>query len=163
MTLTDIYTDDEHENRQRAMRYVSVAVKNVTGIMNRVLSLLRRKRYNLEQVSVTFDRSGEAYLILAIDAQIHDINHVMQQIKKLYDVHSVTDVTDHIDQIYHIIDVKIDDEKVLDDFPVKPDKIVERKTGKYAIFMTTIMKIPKLIVYLEQNKYDYGERIIGLI
>lgn len=163
MAITDIYTDDEHDKSQHTLRYLSVKVHNVTGIMNRVISLIRRKRYNLEQVSVTFDNRGTAYLSLAINAVDHDINHVMEQIRKLYDVMDVNDITDHIEQVYHVVDVKIEKEDDMKDCPVEVEKFLKRKDQKYALFMVTIMDLSKLLIYLERKGLEYGERIIGLI
>lgn len=95
MAFTDIYTTDEHAQKEHSMRYLSVTVSNVTGILNRIMSLMRRKRFNIEELKVTFDRKkNTAEIILAMDAQTHDINHVIQQIRKLHDVHAVEDVTE---------------------------------------------------------------------
>ena len=94
MTYTDIYTVDEKEQKEHSMRYISITVSNVTGILNRIMSLMRRKRFNIEELTVTFDRkNNKAEIILAMDARTHDINHVIQQIRKLHDVHSVEDIT----------------------------------------------------------------------
>lgn len=94
MNFTDIYTTDEHGQNQHSMRHISIQVSNVTGILNRVLSLMRRKRYNMEEVVVTFDRKNNmAEIILALDARAHDMNHVIQQIRKLHDVHKVEEIT----------------------------------------------------------------------
>lgn len=93
MNFTDIYTTDEHGQNQHSMRHISIQVSNVTGILNRVLSLMRRKRYNMEKVVVNFDRKNNtAEIILAMDAKTHDINHVIQQIRKLHDVHGVKEL-----------------------------------------------------------------------
>jgi len=95
MQFTDIYTTDEQAEKQHSMRYISITVTNATGILNRILSLMRRKRYNMEEVVVTFDRkNNKAEIVLAMDARAHDINHVIQQIRKLHDVHSVKDITE---------------------------------------------------------------------
>jgi len=94
MVYTDIYTTDEKAQKEHSMRYISVTVNNVTGILNRIVSLMRRKRFNIEELKVTFDRKNNtAEIILAMDARAHDINHVIQQIRKLHDVHAVKDTT----------------------------------------------------------------------
>lgn len=95
MSFTDIYTTDEHAQKEHSMRYLSVTVSNVTGILNRIMSLMRRKRFNIEELTATFDRkNNKTEIILAMDAQTHDINHVIQQIRKLHDVHGVADITE---------------------------------------------------------------------
>ena len=160
---TDIYSSEKQESAH-SMRYISIRVNNVTGILNRIMSLMRRKRYNMEEVSVTFDRKQkQADVVLALDARTSDVNHVIQQIRKLHDVYAVTDITEEKNKVLHVFDVKLQNEDILKKFPRKPEKTVERKTGLFAIFMVPLRELPTFSAFLKKGKHEYGERVIGLI
>ena len=164
MAQTDIYTDDEKRKIERSMRYISIRVNNVTGILNRIMSLMRRKRYNMEEVSVTFDRKRhKADIILAMDARVHDINHVTQQIRKLYDVYEVSDITKEANKVFHILDVKVANEAALKAFPRKAEKLVKRKGQLFGLFIVPLSELPKFSAFLQKGQYEYGERVMGLI
>lgn len=163
MVSTDIYAVEKRKI-EHSMRYISIRVNNVTGILNRIMSLMRRKRYNMEEVSVTFDRKrGQADIILALDARVNDVNHVTQQIRKLYDVHSVADITEEASKIFHILDVKLKSKDSLKKFPRKPEKTVERKKQLFGLFIVPLPELPKFTAFLKKGKYEYGERVMGLI
>ncbi len=162
MSPTDIYTDDDRRQIEHSMRYISIKVNNVTGILNRVMSLMRRKRYNMEEVSVTFDRKTKrADIILALDARVNDVSHVIQQIRKLYDVYEVKDITEVVGKVIHILDVKTSEEQ-LAKFPRKPEKTVDRKGHHVAIFLVPLIELAEFAKFLKEGDYEYGERVMGL-
>lgn len=164
MAYTDIYTDDEKKQVAHSMRYISITVNNVTGILNRIMSLMRRKRYNMEEVSVTFDRKRkQADIILALDARINDVNHIIQQIRKLYDVHGVDDITEEAGKLFHILDVKLKNKDELESFPFKPEKTVNRQKQLFGLFIVPLPELSKFTDFLKKGKYEYGERVMGLI
>lgn len=160
---TDIYSNEKRKI-EHSMRYISIRVNNVTGILNRIMSLMRRKRYNMEEVSVTFDRkSKQADIILALDARVNDVNHVTQQIRKLYDVYSVADITEEAGKIFHILDVKLKSADSLKKFPRKPEKTVERRKQLFGLFIVPLPELAKFTAFLKKGAYEYGERVMGLI
>lgn len=164
MAITDIYTGGDGAKIEHSTRYISIRVNNVTGILNRVMSLMRRKRYNMEEVSVTFDRkANQADIILALDARVNDVHHVIQQIRKLYDVHSVDDITGEAGKVFHIFDVKLTDEESLSQIPREAEKVIQRKTGRHGIFVVPLSELPAFNAFLKKEGYEYGERVIGLI
>ncbi len=65
----DIYAD-ERMNLEHSLRFIYIKCKNVVGILNRVASLMRRKRYNMEEVSVFFDQENTAHMLIAIDGRL---------------------------------------------------------------------------------------------
>jgi acetolactate synthase small subunit len=163
MNHTDIYSSERQEINH-SMRYISIRVNNVTGILNRIMSLMRRKRYNMEEVSVTFDRKHKkADIILAMDARVNDVNHVIQQIRKLYDVYTVLDITEEADKVFHILDVKLKSASVLKSFPRKPEKTVARGKKRYGLFFVPLSELQDFTAFLKKGKYEYGERVMGLI
>lgn len=160
---TDIYSSEKQET-EHSMRYISIRVNNVTGVLNRIMSLMRRKRYNMEEVSVTFDRKQkQADIILALDARMNDVNHVIQQIRKLYDVHTVTDITGEENKVLHVFDVKMKDESALKSFPRQPEKTIQRREGFYGIFMVPLREVAEFQRFLKQKKLSCGERVMGLV
>lgn len=162
--MTDIYTEGERGKSELTMRYISIRVNNVTGILNRVMSLMRRKRYNMEEVSVTFDRKrNQADIILALDARVNDVNHIIQQIRKLYDVHAVTDITEEAGKVFHVFDVKLPDSVSPETFPQKPEKTITRNGGQVGVFIVSLTGLAEFTAFLKKAGYEYGERVIGLI
>ena len=159
---TDIYVDNEKKGLDSSLRFVMIEVKNIPGILNRVVSLMRRKRYNLEEVSVSFDQQDHAYMIFAIDGAIHDVNQIVEQIRKLYDVYNAYDITHKYDTLYHLTDVEINNEADLKLCPIKADKIITKEDKTYALFITNLQDSTKLLKFLNEEKFKYVRRVFGL-
>lgn len=162
MTKVDIYSEEAF-NADHSLRYLHITARDVIGILNRIASLMRRRRYNMEEVSVSFDNEGKAHIIVAVDGRLHDVNHVIEQVKKLYDVFEVVDATHQHDQLYHMVFVKVDSEERFKSFPVQPDKIVGLDDGLRGLFVVSLEDMPRLMQFIQSEKYPYRRRIMGLI
>jgi len=65
---------------------LSVLVENKTGVLNRVLSLFRRRRFNVESLTVSpSEQSGLSRIIIVVHHQAN-IAQVMKQMDKLIEV-----------------------------------------------------------------------------
>lgn len=158
----DIYSD-EALGADHSLRYLHITARNVVGILNRIASLMRRRRYNMEEVSVSFDDQGKAHIIIAVDGRLHDVNHVIEQLKKLYDIYDVYDATNQHGELYHTVFVRVKSEHQLKLFPMMPDKLIEMDDGLHAIFVISLEEMSPLMQFLQEEKYPYWRRVIGLI
>lgn len=160
---TDIYAP-EHIDQHHSLRYIHATVRNVVGILNRIASLMRKKRYNMEEVSVSFADSGElAYILIAIDAKNTDINQVIQQVHKLHDVLDVYDCSQERELLYNAIYVTAKTRLELDQFLFKPVFVVKDGPRFKGIYSVHLDKTPAFLKNVIRKKYHYVRRIVSLI
>lgn len=158
----DIYSDEKLD-QVHSMHYLHIKAANRIGILNRISSLMRRKRYNMEEVSVSFDSDNQAHIIIAIDSRKTDTNHVQKQLSKLHDVVQVNDVTDQYERIYNSISVKVKDESEFDTFPIKPHRIIKRNEKIKGVFILKLSETAEFMQIVLSGDYEYRRQIIGLI
>jgi acetolactate synthase small subunit len=71
--------------------YISIISNNSIWVINRISNLLRRKKYNIEALKVDFDNKWFWHIIVWIDLkQNEEINQVINQLNKLYDIKEVS-------------------------------------------------------------------------
>lgn len=163
MTNNNPIYSEKNENNQHSLRYISIITENKTWILNRISSLMRRKRYNIEEVSLNFDNKNKAYFILAIDWEIFDIQQIIHQIEKLHDVIDVYDATHLSDELFNWIYVNLNSENDLKLFPFKPVNLIKKDWKIKAVFMLNLLEVEKLTNYLEENNFYYVKRLLSLI
>ncbi|MBI2463790.1 hypothetical protein HYV57_02450 [Candidatus Peregrinibacteria bacterium] len=161
-TKTDIYTQEEFD-REHSLRFIHIVARNVVGILNRIASLMRRKRYNMEEVSVAFDHAGRAHMTLAVDGRKIDVAQAIHQLHKLYDVFEVYDVTDKRDRLYNIFDVVVPQKKLLNNFPILTHRILPNSGCYKGVFIVSLDETPAFLEFLRKKKYSYVRRILSLI
>ena len=72
---------------------VVALVQDQPGVLNRIVSLFRRRGYNIESLAVGHTESeGVSRLTLVVEAA--DVEQVVKQLYRLIDVLKVSDVTD---------------------------------------------------------------------
>ncbi len=157
-TILDIYSD-EKLHVEHSLRYIHIVTKNVVGILNRVTSLMRRKRYNIEEVSVSFDVENKAHMILAIDGRLLDVEHVIKQLKKLYDVYSVEDLTNQPNKVVNIFTVKLLHSDELQSLPVQPKRIFKELETVHAVFILSLEETPDFLRFLLINSHSYSRQV----
>lgn len=157
----DVYTT-EQEKDGHSLRYIHVVIRNTLGIVNRVTSLIRRRRFFIEEISVSFDETGLAHIIFSIDGRMFDIQQVMQQLMKLHDVLDVYEATSKNDHIYHSIFVEADNTTVFDSFPIKPGIILKEDGRFYGAFVLPVLESIAFEEYLKNNKHHYARRLTTL-
>lgn len=68
-------------------------VRDYPAVLNRAVSLIRRRGYNIDRLVVTrSDQPGISRLTVAVDAA--NVTHVVEQLRRLIDVVSVQEVAD---------------------------------------------------------------------
>ena len=160
--IDDVYPQEDID-REHSLRYINIKVRNVVGILNRIASLMRRKRYNMEEVSVSFEGTDIAYIFVAVDGRKVDVEQALNQIKKLHDVIGAKDVTHKTDQLYNAFYVDVPSKEALNDFPYPLVRAVPTKQGVKGVFMVSMEDTPELIKYILKNKYHYARRVISLL
>lgn len=161
-TKTDIYTQEEFD-REHSLRFIYIVARNVVGILNRIASLMRRKRYNMEEVSVAFDHVGKSHITLAVDGRKIDVAQAIHQLHKLYDVFDVHDVTDQRDRLYNIFDVVVADKGVFKKIPVVAHQILKDSKGYKGVFIVSLNDTPAFLEFIRKKQYTYVRRLLSLI
>ncbi|HCW32324.1 MAG: hypothetical protein UT55_C0027G0002 [Candidatus Peregrinibacteria bacterium GW2011_GWE2_39_6] len=162
MPKIDIYSE-EVLDRVHSLRYILILAKDVIGILNRITSLMRRNRYNMEEVSVSFDQQGKAHILIAIDGRSYDVNHAMAQLRKLYDVYDVKDVTHEHERLFNVIYVEVGSADQFKLFPLPPGRTVKLEQGLCGIFVISLEQTNSLLQFLQEEGYAYRRRLMGLI
>lgn len=157
----DIYTS-EHLPSEHSLHYIHVVIRNTLGIVNRITSLLRRKRYFIEEITVSFDEEGLAHVIFSIDGNAFDIQQVMRQLRKLHDVLEVYDTTETREQIYHSIFVRSKDKNIFTNFPEQPLTILQELDDFIGVFVIAVESSLALEQWLIENEYPYVRRLTSL-
>jgi acetolactate synthase regulatory subunit len=160
--MEDVYPNESIQ-RESALCYISIVAPNIIGILNRISSLMRRKRYNMEEVSVAFDQDNMAHFLIAIDSNEHDIEQVMNQLDKLHDVVSVENVSDRTDKLFYAIYVDSTEKHVFNAFPFPPVDVVKLEEGFKGVFMVNLEKIGIFSQYLRASNLSYVKRILSLV
>jgi len=154
---------EEKKNKQHSLRYISIVTNNITWILNRISSLMRRKRYNIEEVSLNFDNKNKAHFVLAVDWELFDIQQIIHQIEKLHDVLDVYDATHLSDELFNWIYVSLKNENELEKFPFTPVNMIKKDWKTKAVFMLNLLEVKKLTDFLEENDFYYAKRLLSLI
>lgn len=161
-TKHDIYSID-HGDLEHSLRYIHITSRNVVGMLNRVASLMRRNRYNMEEVSVSFDDEKKAHIIVAVDGRLIDVQHAIEQLRKLHDVFEVVDVTGDADRLFMAFYVEVDKEAEFKKFSIEPGRIVELDGKVKGVFIVPLADTASFIRFLREGDYHYRRRIMTLI
>ena len=162
MPVEDIYTPENLE-KEHSMRFIHIIARNVIGILNRIASLMRRKRYNMEEVSVAFDDQGFAHITIAVDGRIIDVSQAMEQILKLHDVMEVSDATDQRDKLYDALYVRGRSKNDFTDFPIKPVRMICEDDVCSGVFIISLDESLTFMKFLRERKFSYVRRVLSLI
>lgn len=70
-------------------------VENEPGVLNRITSLIRRRRFNIESISAGHtEKKGLTRITLVVNTEKTDVEQVMKQLYKIIPVIKIRDVTD---------------------------------------------------------------------
>jgi acetolactate synthase-1/3 small subunit len=80
-------------------RILVAIVENEPGVLNRISSLFRRRRFNIESISASHtEKKGITRITIVVNAGDTNVEQVIKQLYKIIPVIKVRDVTD--DNIY---------------------------------------------------------------
>lgn len=70
-------------------------VENETGVLNRITSLMRRRRFNIESISAGHtEKKGLTRITIVVNTEKTDVEQVMKQLYKIIPVIKIRDLTD---------------------------------------------------------------------
>jgi acetolactate synthase-1/3 small subunit len=95
--------------RQKARRHTLVVlVEDHPGVLNRVVSLLRRRSFNIDTITVgASEQPGVSRMTLVVQGDDQDVEQAGKQLYKLMEVLKVTDVTDTNAISHELVLVKV--------------------------------------------------------
>ena len=103
--------------------YINIIVSNSIWVLNRITNLIRKRNYNIDDMNLTFDRDWNANILIWFFNDKININQIVEQLKKLYDIDNIEIIND-IKRIKKTIYVYSLDESWFDQLSIKPDKTV---------------------------------------
>lgn len=72
--------------KNEKLNHIQVKVRNEVWVLNRITNLLRRRKYNIEQLDLIFDNNNFTYITFALYWIEQYIENVIKQIFNLYEV-----------------------------------------------------------------------------
>jgi len=96
-----MYNKEIIENKNKENTYLKIKVNNDIWIINRITSLLRRRKYSIDNFTVYFDNKNNAYLIIQIQANKDDKIQLINQLLKLYDIINITEIN-ILEKIFYV-------------------------------------------------------------
>ena len=154
---------DEIKNAKHSLRYIHIVANNVVWILNRIASLMRRKRYNMEEVSLSFDNENKAHFIIAVDWELLDVQQIIHQIHKLHDVKDVYDATHLKDQFMEAFYVTAKSQNEFADFPHDTISIIKWAKDCKWVFLIPLTSAQDFVKYLNDDNYYFIKRLVSLI
>ncbi len=153
----------EKESQDHTLRYIHIITKNVIWILNRIASLMRRKNYNMEEVSLSFDNENKAHFIISVDWELLDVQQVIHQINKLYDVYDVYDATHLKESFFNAYYVTVKDEKDFDNFNTKPISVIRQNWNIKWVFLLNLENSIRFNDKVKNKGFYYIKRLVSLI
>ncbi len=78
------------------MKHTLIAwMRDKPGVLNRVAGLLRRRNFNIDSLQVGHsEQPGISRMTFVVDGNVHMVDQVIKQLRKLVDVTSVEDISE---------------------------------------------------------------------
>jgi acetolactate synthase-1/3 small subunit len=93
--MTMLYSIKKRELLMKRPHTLVVMVEDHPGVLNRVVSLLRRRSFNIDSITVgPSEQPGVSRMTIVVPGNDSDIEQASKQLYKLLEVLKVTDVTD---------------------------------------------------------------------
>lgn len=150
-------------SREHSLHFLHIVVHNKTGILNRITSLMRRKRFNLHEVSVSADDNDLTHIVVAIDSAESDVSQAIAQLRKIHDVVSVNDATEKKESFFNVFYVCADDPAEYDAFPTKPVDYFKRNGRYVAMFRVPLDHTASFADFVRSNGYHFRRRIVTIL
>lgn len=145
------------------LKYIQISAKNVIGIVNRISNLMRKRRYNMEEVSVSFNKDGFANILVAIDTDNLDLEQVISQLNKLQDVYCVNEISFDKREIYNVFYVYAKDKTTLAELDEVPVKIVFKKNFWVGFYILDLEESADFEKHLQAKDLNYMRKVMDLV
>ena len=160
MNKYSIYPD-ELIKEKKSTRYIYIKIKNTFWIVNRISSLFRKRRYFMEEFAVDLNDDNTADIMIVIDWEIFDINQIINQIKKIYDVIDASDVTLKTNLINYMFFIDCNDKTCIIDGK-KPNITIKTWNIYKQIYHINVKDRKSFQDFLKSKWYEYKERLTTL-
>ncbi|MDD5055481.1 MAG: ACT domain-containing protein [Candidatus Peribacteraceae bacterium] len=160
--VDDVYAQAQARGKHTE-RYLLIVVRNVIGVVNRITCLLRRRRYKMEDISVSFDDRNRTHIVIAMDGEKHDIEQVMHQIEKLHDVLTVSDITrqhGHFFQAFYVDGKSDEDLRSINSHLLRIASMGKAPVG---VFMVPISESAEFEAKLRSAGRSFRRRLIATV
>lgn len=92
----------------KILHVISVLVENHSGVLSRVVSLFSRRGYNIESLAVgPSEQKDISRITLTVNGDDYVITQIMRQLKKLYEVIKVQDLSAYDNVSRELLMVKV--------------------------------------------------------
>lgn len=157
MNKHSIYPENE-KKEEKSTRYIHIKIKNTFWIVNRISSLFRKRRYFMEEFAVDLNDDDTADIMIVIDWELFDINQIINQIKKIYDVIDAKDITDETAMLYYMYFIDCDTKNCII-AEKKPDITIKIWNIYKQIYHINIKEKKAFQDFLKKHWYDFRERL----
>ncbi|PID86553.1 hypothetical protein CSB08_00020 [Candidatus Gracilibacteria bacterium] len=142
------------ENKGNNIKYINIIAQNDVGVLNRIANLIRKRNYNIDDMNLTFDNEGKAHFLVGFHSEKVEIDQIMNQLSKLYDVIDIEKIEDlvRIKKNYYVYSK---DKNDFDNFSEKPIKVVEITNTFVAIFLLDFYTDLKFKKELDKSGLKY--------
>ena len=87
---------------------LSVLVEDHPGVLNRVVSLMRRRSFNIDSITVGYtEQPGDSRITIVLRGEDFEIEQVSKQLYKLLEVLKVTDLPEKESVVHELMMVKV--------------------------------------------------------
>ena len=145
------------------IRYINVKVKDDIWVINRISNLIRKRNYNITQISASFDSQWLAHIIIWIDLREMKIEQIISQLEKLYDVVEVNDLTFRKSKLKWAFYVHTADKKHFENLSYCADKIMETDDSIVWFYLIDVDKVEEFIKELDEKNFYYTRKVVSMV
>jgi len=144
------------------LNYINVITNNSIWVINRLSNLFRKRNYSIEAFSASFDEKWRWHILIWIQTEEDwELEQVISQIYKLFDVIKVENMEDRQKEIRYVFSVKNTCKKTLKRISREPDKIIETDKEWIYIFILKKKHREEFLSELNNLKLNYIQRVAG--
>jgi DNA-binding Lrp family transcriptional regulator len=146
---------------EKSRRYIFIKVKNVSWIINRISTLFRRRKYFMIEFSVDLKKDSTADIVVIIDWELFDINQIVSQVSKMYDVIECFDVSEKRELLYYNFCVDSNKDSLWKYEELK-SRVIKLWNSFKIIYLVNVENKEEFQHFLEESNYEYKEKLMTL-
>jgi len=145
------------------LNYINVVTNNSVWVINRLSNLLRKRNYSIEAFSAAFDENWYGHILIWIELnEWEEIEQVISQVYKLFDVKEVIDMAENKEQVQFLFNVNCNCKKTLKKISKTPDKVIETKKEWVYVYILEKNERDNFISELGNLKLPFVQRVIWM-
>ena len=144
------------------LAHIQVKAKATLGLINRITNMVRKRNYDMEDMSVSFDEHNIVTMDMLIDQERYDIQQLADQVHKLYEVYEVM-VYPAEESIKYAIYVTVDNQELLHKIDVRPSSINAIHKARVARYMIVAKQKEAFCALLRSHDYHFKVMMVPLV